>query len=232
MSSVIDKFKTLARTLTSAATTMTDAIAQRRQQIVEKAKEVQHARTDLIPVSEIIETRIPETVHEAGAYAIADLGPILIQGIGAPVLGGSVRLPWDPKSPLEWRVICAAMPETAIAILTALVRQIQYEPGPSSAERPATIERLERELAALEIEEEAAVDQACAAGVQIAHRAEVIARRQAEARQRELVEAATADRRRRQEAIDAKAAARAEDNRHTAPGGSAYLARESATRPH
>jgi hypothetical protein len=71
-----------------------------------------------------------------------------------------------------------------------------YTPGPAQVERAAVVATLEAELAELERAEEQFVDEAMAAGVTIAHRAEVTERRERERSQRERVErAAEAERR-------------------------------------
>jgi hypothetical protein len=100
--------------------------------------------------------------------------------------------------------VCATDPERAQQMLDALAERVEFTPGLPAADRPGELARIERELAQAEAAEERAIDEAAAAGVTISHRAEVVQRRQAEARARELEEQRVADRARRQADLDAQ----------------------------
>ncbi|MBM3499726.1 MAG: hypothetical protein FJX74_13785 [Armatimonadetes bacterium] len=115
---------------------------------------------------------------------------------------GSPRLPWQYGEPLPWGALATARPDLAASILEGLVRQVEYVPGPSSAERPALIAKLQRDLAALEATELALLDEAAASGVMIQHRPEVAAARADEAERRRREQEAATARQAREAAID------------------------------
>ena len=56
---------------------------------------------------------------------------------------------------MSFGAMCALEPERAIRLLRTLADSVPYEPGPSAAERPQLIAKLEAELAALETDDEA-----------------------------------------------------------------------------
>ena len=190
--------------LSQAVQTAKGQITDLRGEIGRLRKELAHAQRSPLPLSDI-EPRIAESVQQAGARWLAEHGEILVRsegGIGTYQAKYGGRLPFTPGEPLPFGLLCAARPDETAALLCDLFEQVPYEAGPAAAERPALIERLERELAEAEQVEEAAVDEAAAAGVVIAHRPEVVARRRAEAAAREREEREVADRARRQEALD------------------------------
>lgn len=160
-------------------------IGQKRQEMREMSAKLGRLVRGQLPLEEVIDRVIPHLVRETGARWLR--GPqaeALIRGpqsLASPSAGLN-PLPWQPGATLPWDAMCAADPEGAVRILTALMRAIPaYEAGPPSAERPALIERLTRELGELERDEEALVDEAQAAGVGIPHRIEAQRQRVAEA---------------------------------------------------
>jgi hypothetical protein len=125
-------------------------------------------------------------------------------------LGRIVPLTMGPREPRpkapggnDEALLLMLLREAAEAGIPAFVARLgDYQPGPPAAERPALIATLERELAELQAGEEGMIDAAAANGVAIAHRPEVIQRREAEAAQRKREEAAIAMRKAREEAIN------------------------------
>jgi hypothetical protein len=63
-----------------------------------------------------------------------------------------------------------------------------YKAGPASGERPALLERLRAELGEVEAAEERLVDELLAHGIVVAHRDEVVKRRETERRDRDNAE--------------------------------------------
>lgn len=211
--------QTISKKLASATNTVTNEIADLRRRIDDTRNELQRARSAPVPREEINE-RI-ELAVEQSAEEWLKRSQNVVEGpgrLGDAHLRGRIRLPWSTFQPLEWGALCAGAPDHASAILTGLVDATEYEPGAGAAERPALIERLEAELAELEQAEELLVDEAAEAGVQIAHRPEVVERRQRERLDREAEEHRVRDRRLRQEAVDA-----AHASRRRTSGRSPYL---------
>ena len=162
-----------------------------------------------MPRTEIV-ARVEQAVTESAEVWLARSQDV-VHGpgrLGDPNLRGRISLPWSAFEPLQWGAMCAGEPDRASAILMALVESTAFEPGPPSLERAAAIERLEAELAELEETEELLIDEAAIVGVQIAHRGEVVDRRQREELDREAEEHRVADRKLRQEALDAAHASR------------------------
>jgi len=208
--------QTIRKKLTSATESAVTEITELRRRIDETRAELEHARGAAVPVEKIVEARIPQAVREAAEEWRARYGSSLIHGpgrLGDPGLNGRVKLLWSWHEPISFGALAAADPAYAGDLLLALVRGTEYRPGAPSAERPALIARLEAELAELEETEERLIDEAAAAGVSIAHRAEVITRRQEEQLERDREERRIADRKRRQEAVDARHARRARGGR-------------------
>lgn len=194
--STVEKMKSLAKKLTSATSTIVDEIGKARREIAEKRRELQHATDAPVPISEIVE-RIQAHVREVGAVWLAEYGSSLIsgdRGAGSP--------PWSYTGSPPWGAICASDPDYAVSFLRWIAERVPYEPGPASAERPEIIRRLELELAEIELLEENLIDDAAGAGVNVAHRPEVIQRRDAEARQRHHEERAAEARLERQKFLD------------------------------
>ena len=231
MSTMTRFLSDLRKKLTGATTELHSEITRLRSEIATKQKDLHQAQRAPLPVEEIIADRIPGVVAEHGAHWLERYKHALIYGdhaLGAPDPRGSRRLPWLPSEPVPWGLICAAMPTLAQDLLAAAIQAVPYEPGPPSSERPELIGRLERELAALDATEEALIDEVATSGVVIAHRPEVLQRREREARQRQRHEEATANRAAREAALNA----RHEEDRARGRGApSSYLAGASGERP-
>lgn len=206
--SIVNALKSLSNKVAAATRAVVDDIGAVRKQIDGKRWELEHATQAPLPPAEVKAERIPALVAERGAAWLREHGPALLaagtyahRALASPGADGYIELP----NLSDWfGITCAADPARATALLSALIDRVGYEPGPASQDRPALITRLSRELADLEAAEEAAVDQAAAAGVKIEHRADVRQRREREARQRELDARRLADQSARQAALDAR----------------------------
>jgi hypothetical protein len=95
-------------------------------------------------------------------------------------------VPWAPSTSLPVAAQAAIFPaafETGLwAVLEQVLAQSGEEPGLPAAERAAALEALDREIAEREQGDERATDEMAAAGLAIAPRPDVVARRAAEAR--------------------------------------------------
>lgn len=227
----------IRRKLAASTTELQNEVAALRQKIAETRTQLLNAQNAPLPVEEIIAKRIPAVVAEHAAWWLRDRGSQLVgvdRGLGAPNLTGSITLPWSMTEAVSWAMLCASHPKFATEVLANLVRRVEYTPGPSSAERPAIVERLEGELAELETAEERIVDDAAAAGVVIQHRPEVLARRETEARRQKFEEEAVAGRQQREAHINKLHAQQEALNAKRRGGGqsvsSSYLDRERLVR--
>ncbi len=194
----------IRKKLTSATADITNEIAQLRKQIAEKRKEIAHVEGAPLSIAEI-EIRAQEIVKKAGEWWTGEYGSGIIFGedvLGAPNPSRDIRLPWWSHGGPSWEAQCAGEPERCVLFLVSLARQIEFEPGPPLEERPHILEALEAELSKIEAGEERIIDEANSAGVTIAHRSEVVQRRDQEARGRQLEEEKLAARKARQDALD------------------------------
>lgn len=187
----------------STSTTLHDLAARMREMMASVRDEVEQLRAALaatrlalrfqtsapVPLGDIL-ARIPDVVAQAGARWMdhPDGGRYLLQSGNDPAAHlaavhqhGDVALPEGLTR--DWfGALCAGAPDQAEAVLTALVRRTSFEPGTPAADRPAVLERLGREVTALETQEETLVDQAAADGLDVAHRPDVLERRETAAR--------------------------------------------------
>jgi hypothetical protein len=199
--------------------TMRTAIATAKEELLQ----LQRAP---LPLTEIDE-RIDGVVEREGAewlrkhaYQLLRTGRYLARAVAQADGRGAIEIPGTENADF-FGLLCAGSPEFAAETLRALVRRVEFTSGASSSERPKLIAARASELAALERDEEAFVDELNADGlITIEHRPEVVRRRSNAARLRELEEQSVADRRARQAAVDAKIGAQE-------PG---YLARERVDR--
>ncbi len=211
---IINRVKDLGARFTAATREAREEITEMRERIKALRREINALRYAPVPAAEIHE-RAREAVAARGARWLEEHGRGLFgtaenrwRPLGTYAAEGHHKLPRGIETDL-FGFMCAANPDHALQLLDGLVAATPFEAGPPSDERPALIARLERELAELEAAEEAAIDEACAAGVTIAHRADVVQRRATEANKREMDERAADDRRRRQDLLDRDAAERA-----------------------
>jgi hypothetical protein len=192
------------RTASGAAEKKADAeskLVRLRALMAERRAELERMRRAPLPIEEILADRIPRVVAEHARLWVDRHEHALLYddyALGSPSAHGSRRLPWRHDDPIPWGVLCLASPQLAQDLLANAVRALSYPPGPPSADRPDLIAKLKAELDGLERVEEQVVDSLIAAGVQVAHREEVRARREAEAAERARQEQAVADRARRE----------------------------------
>jgi len=202
---IADTLRKITATLSRTTKSLVDELADMRARIVKLREQVQYNERSPIPVAEVVANVVPTVIADAALLWRRDYGDSLwsgLQSLASPSAIGSRTLPWNLDSALPWGAVCVSDPAGAARILEGLVKNIRYEAGPPSSERPAILDRLMRELAELETGEERFVDEAAAAGVQIRHRPEVEAARQQEARRVELQAAAQAERARQEAEID------------------------------
>jgi hypothetical protein len=222
--SASDAIRSITSKLRSATKGALEQISEIRRRISETRAGLRQLETAPLPRAEIQE-RAATTVQQAGAVWLKDNARNVLTGLGTFNKKATLLAVKHGDELMSWGAFCASDPQAAITRLLAVVEQTDYQPGPASALRPDLIAAAALELAALEDAEEKLVDEAAAVGIVIEHRPEVLQRRQQEHRQRELEEQRVADRRRRQEALDA---AHAQQPRPA--GHSQYLAGEQASR--
>ncbi len=189
--------------LTRATSSVTSEISQLREQIKTKRQELKFTRQSPLP-AEDLRKRIAEQVQTAGTR--------WLEGhVGS--LGGAEHAitAWQPRLRRirlpelnSWDALCASAPQEAQARLERLCASAleRFPAGPRAADRPALIERLEAELAELEVAEETVIDEAAAAGVHVEHRVEVRQRRARRAEADEQARHAVENREGRQRALD------------------------------
>lgn len=193
-------FKRLAGDIQKATAGVTSSIQDMRAKIAALQEQSTREARAYLPRVEI-EARIAEEIQDAGRAWLKDHNRIVLRKLGNPDRC-EAPLRWNAEVP--WGLLCAAQPQFAAALLSGVIDLAPYEPGSPSAERPRLVARIERELAEAEKAEEAAIDEAIAAGIVVEHRPEVVARRERERAERERAEAAAADALARQHDIDAR----------------------------
>ena len=214
--SLLDLFKSRVREVQEASATIHTNLADLREAIAAKGRAVNQARDGSLPLAEVIAT-FNRWVDETAEHQARQHGRSLVcHNFGAPRGHSSAHAPWAPSTTMEWGFVALFFGDQLKGRFAELARSIEYTPGPPAAERAAVVAQLARELAELESQEEALVDQAAEAGVVIAHRPEVVQRRENERRQRERDEQSATDRRAREAQIDRR-------HEQRAPEGSQYL---------
>lgn len=203
----------------SAADTAQRGIAKLRAEIPEKRRAITSATGAPLPIEDV-DRRIDALVDGRRAAWLKEQHGALVRAIGNP--REREKLPRDWHDTVTWLELCGLFPELVKAQLHAAVRALPYEAGPAEADRARVVAKLERELQELEQTEEAAIDEAAAAGVVIAHRSEVVERRETERLHRERHERAAADRQRREAAINERHEATTRAAARIA-GGSSYI---------
>jgi len=201
--SILTKLTDLGRELAVATKSVQENIATLRAKIAARRTALSHAEEGPYPREEI-RARIRAWVAEQGEAWRTHHAPDLVYTFGSP---HDVRVPWNASTPVTWGALCRYAPQIAATLIADMEAQ-EYEAGPSSADRPSVVAQLKAELAELEATEEHAVDEASAVGVTIAHRPEVIERRQGEARARQLADEATRAQREREAAVNTQHAQR------------------------
>jgi hypothetical protein len=212
---LVDTITKLTNRIKEASAGVAGDIAALREQIATKRAGLRHAQDAFVPRDEILAHR-PAAVKAIGEHWNAQNGHNVAVALGHP--RNPPRSPWGFTEPVPWGALCAGDPDLAMKILAAAAVAYEYEPGPPSSEREGIIEQMARELVALEQHEESAIDAATAAGVPLAHRPDVIQRRETERRRAELENQAVPDREAREAALNQGAHRRPAPNPYLAPG--------------
>lgn len=198
----ISKLANLTEQTRTVTKTVTEGIAEVRAAIAEKRRELVNAKDAPVPPAELAE-RIAAWLDARAERGINQYARSIPVTFGRPN-ETVTRVPYHLAGELDTAVLLALGVSTLKREIPALVARLSYTPGPPSSERPALVERLERELAELEGAEEAAIDAAAEAGVVVQHRPEVLARRASEAERRKRDELAASARAAREAAIAAR----------------------------
>ncbi len=211
---LLDRIRTLGQELMAATSALTTNLADIRQQMKAKRDELQHATNAPRPPGEVIPRFNAWIDEEAANYRRREAAGLVIQRFGrrpGPLEPGHYAngAPFGGDTSVKWGELAFFCGDQLQAKFAELVRATPYTPGPPEAERAAVIERLTRELQAIEAQEETLIDDMCAQGITVQHRAEVIERRANDAARRVRAEQAVADRRAREQVINTRHAARA-----------------------
>ena len=164
--------------LSRGTSAVSAGLADLRDRISEKREELRHAERAPLPIEDLA-PRIAARVEADGDAWLARFGGQLVAGersIGR----------WSPRNVVlpevgGWGAICAADPEAAASHLEALIAGAleRHPPGVPLGERQRLVERLQSELGQLDEAEEGLVDEANILGLDLAHRPEVLRRREA-----------------------------------------------------
>lgn len=211
---ILSKLTELGREIAAASRSVQENIAELRRQIATKRRELESAQRLPVPRAELVERF--RAMIDARAERFAHVPPPAMTWPCARDL-------FRPLS--EWKrengqvdirevrdlfdFVCFFVGDTMKANASKLLTIDGWADGLPTSERAATIASLEREVAELETAEERAIDEAAAAGVQIAHRPDVAQRRATEAHQAKLHAATAAAQHDREAAINTRAATRA-----------------------
>lgn len=218
------------RGLEQASAQLRDGLAALRDAIVAKRDELRAVASGPMTLEDSEAFIRAEVKEEGDRWLREDRGSLARRFTNPnPAHRGSVNrgVPWSANEAPPWGLRCVTEPEACVAMLLAIVERsgAAANAGLPLKDRPPVIARLRDELAALETEEEQLVDSLLEAGITVAHRAEVVQRRQNEA--------AEAERKREQEAREA-ARLKALDETHEKRanvGRSRYLASVSGDQP-
>jgi hypothetical protein len=167
-----------------------------REAIAAKRGELQRQGELLPPQSELI-AHAERLVDETAAAYGGDHTHTFLASLAGRMLPGYLsgrdttvaprpQLPFEASAPLPFAATCFLFPRETKAAFRAAVLAQHYEAGVPSADRGPLLARLSRELAELETIEEGLVDAMAANGIVVAHRPEVVQRRDREARAAEL----------------------------------------------
>ncbi len=217
MTTMSKTISTLRQKLAGATQTLQSEVAGLRTQIAAKTKELSTAQGAPYPPDELA-ARMRAWLHAHLDHLHREYGRLVPN-----TMGPQEQTPRAPGGREELLLVLLMRESLDAAIPGFIARLGDYGWGPPSAERPALIEKLSRELSELKQAEENVVDSAAAAGVMIAHREEVVQARAARARTREREEQAARDRAAREEAINLQYQEQRMRGRSVA---SSYLTRE------
>ncbi len=188
---MLDEIRSHTESARRAIDALLGTLAAKRQRITEKHQEIERVRLAYIPDSEL-EERIAGVVELHAERWIARHALELERQLCAPGLQPKqVTLP-RPEEMNSFDAVCAGAPDLAREMLRAIVARLSRagEAGLPSAERARVIEQLARELAALEADEEAVVDEALGLHVPgVEHRPDVLERRARSEKEAQTAEA-------------------------------------------
>ena len=183
---LIQQLKDMTLAVTERTTAALAVILKGRERI----KQLEAAKVETtclpLPAGEVIETRIPQLVAGRRAAFLARHASAFTYGpysLCKPDLkrAANAHLPEAIATVVDVLSVCD--PTLAEAYLAGILRSASYKAGPPSAERPSLLGAIERELEHLKAVDEHVTDEAIAAGLNIELRPDVLARREADARQ-------------------------------------------------
>lgn len=182
-----------------AVAQLQEELATARETIAVKRAELERARTALWPKAELI-AEAERLVDETGQAWAKDYTYSFLQRLAGrlsnvELAGGTTtfhpgyaELPFSAREAPPFAAMCYFRASEWKEAFRAAITRASYEPGTARADRPAQLERLARELADVEALEENIVDSMAASGITVAHRPEVVVRRDSEARKAELAD--------------------------------------------
>jgi hypothetical protein len=181
LSTIFQKLTSLTTDVKTATRTVTDTIASLRGEIVAARRQLAAAREAPVPREELIQ-RFRALVDERGERFRRTPPPgqqwtsaaSMLRPLASWERAGDVRV---EKVDELFDLLCLVGRDAMNAGAARLAEIEGWQDGAPSAERPALIARLEREVTALEDAEERAVDAAVEVGVVVEHRPEVRERR-------------------------------------------------------
>lgn len=200
----IEILQSLRTKLSEAIGSVTSTITDQRRRIDEHRKRIGALESSAVSREEL-EQRVGATVRGHGEYWMQEYGISLLHSERSPVratVPNNFQFMPDENRLMSFGAFCASDPQGAAGLVLALYERAGYQPGPTASARAAELARLRKDLAELESTEERAIDDAIAAGVTIAHRPDVIARRQNEERQRQLDQERSRAQQQRQAAVN------------------------------
>jgi hypothetical protein len=187
--SIFSRLADLTREIAGATRSARDSIESLRQEIATRRRALVAAVELPIPRAELVE-RFRVLVDERAERFRRTPPPgqrwtsaaSLLRALGDPAASPALRIANVDEM---FSLLCFVAGDAMKAGAERLVEIEGWQDGAPSAERPALIARLERELRDLETAEEQAIDAAAAAGVVVEHRPEVRERRREDAYQQQ-----------------------------------------------
>jgi hypothetical protein len=220
----------LRKKITDATSSVTSQILTARRAIVSTREEIARLKKAPVPLVEI-DARIDEIVAQRGAAWLEQHAGQLLRhhdrfgrGLAQADGRGPIEIPGTDERDV-FGFLCAGNPTVARETLRALMRRLEFTPGPPAADRGRMLAALEARRRELEAREEELVEAVNTDGLTFAHRPEVLQRREQEARRRELEEKSVADRQRRQAEVDAR---HSEEGRDASPNLVGQIAADRA----
>ncbi len=208
MKGLINALGDLKSRIMAATAATADTLIDLRKNIATIRGQLSDLESKPLPRAELI-LHTQQYIDLAVARFIEKEGPTLVRTLGAP--RDTPRLPQYMSDNDFFNVLLLSAARDAVP---SFVAKLEYEEGIPSAQRPALIEGLKQDLARLEVEDEKLVDDICdtgratGTGITAHHRPEVLQRREAESRKRQLSEQNELDRAARESQINRRHAER------------------------